>query len=245
MIPLPLTLALYTSTKDHFGHSTYLATLSHIERQLPLPAFSVKIAHIKITPGQEQIGVIIRGELEKRGFKVIETVADWQRGTSHQVAYNQDLIKMSKEKDLYQNPHLLWLEDDSTLTCHQDSLDKVLTRMVGFIESSSDVLSARFVRKSDFDGGLPILKRESDHFFSPYFDFQPLIMRSRDFYLAAKMIETNFQAQQNVQIEMLWRLVLGEFSRSELKHMVWLPDYAETVHLGTPEYLALKESLNL
>ena len=222
-----------------------LTTLDHFHSQIPLECFGAKIAHIKVTPEEEMVGDAMEKELAARGFKVIKTVAEWTRGTSHQQAYLSDVIKVSKEPSIYQYPHVIWVEDDSPILTHKDTLETVLARMVKVIESSPDTLSARFIRRGDYEGGVPSLLTNQDHFFSPYTDFQPAIWRARDFYLATKIIEDNWGREwvQHTQCEALWRMITDSFSRSPLKHLVWLPDYAESIHLGSPDYPELKKRL--
>ena len=246
MTKIPLSVFFMTSTKGHWNQDTYLSTLKSFERQIPWGDISVKVVHIKITPGSQAKAAEMIDELERRGFKVLTSTADWQRGVSHQLAYNSDLVKVSKEPSLYLNQFCLFLEDDSTLTCHKHPLREVLSRMVAFLEASPDLLTTRFIRRADYEGGVPILDTIHDVFFSPNYDFQPSVIRCRDFYLAAKIIEANPEAQQAVQIEMLWRTVLDQFSRAPVqRHLVWHPDYCESIHLGTQDYPALKASLNL
>lgn len=242
---IPISLIFFTSTKGHFKQSTYLDTLNHLDRQIPLAAFSVKVAHIKATPGDQRISSEMDAALQARGFKVMVSVAPWERGQSHQNEYMKDVIALSKDQSLYTNPHVLWLEDDSVMIPHGRSLEATLHSMTALIDCSPDILTFRFIRRADFDGGVPILKDEGAYFYSPFFDFQPSLMRSRDFYLAAKTIEDNLAMTAQVQCEMLWRLVLSPFSRSDHKHAVWYPDRGETVHLGVPDYLNVRKTLNL
>lgn len=245
MTKIPLSVFMMSSTKGHFGFDTYLTTLDHFARQIPWEAISVKVAHIKVTPGEEAKGEQMKAEFERRGFKVLMTVAAWQRGTSHQVSYCADLVTVSKEPSLYLNPHVLWLEDDGTLSTVSVPLDQILARMVAFLDASPELVSVRFIREPDFAGGVPVFAPTSETFFSPNVDFQPLLIRSRDFFLAAKVVESNPEVQQTTQIELLWRLILDQFSRNEHKHLVWLPSVAHSIHLGVPDYPALKQSLNL
>ena len=244
MTPIPLSVLFFTSTKQHFGFKdVYLTTLNDLHRNLPLEFFQVKVAHIKVTPGEEDFGCVMERELVSRGFKVIKTVAAWSRGISHQQAYLEDVRRVSLEPSIYECPHVLWIEDDSTLTVNKTALITALGRMIEFINSSPDHLSARFIRRGDYEGGVPSLLTEKDHFISPFTDFQPAIWRSRDFYLIAKLIEDCWKTIQNMQCEAVWRMVSDVFSRHPHKHMVWLPDYAESIHLGTPDYPSLKKRL--
>jgi hypothetical protein len=245
MPTIPLSLLFFTSTKGHFGHKDiYLTTLADLNRQIPLDQFATKVAHIKVSPGDEKLGAEMMIDLSDMGFKVLETVAHWDRGQSHQLGYMADVIKVSKERCIHKNPHVLWLEDDATITPHQVSPEKLLAEMVWMIESHPDILTARLLRRCDHSTS-SVLLQQPNYFWSPHVNFQPLCLRSSHFYLAAKFIEDNWDKVQNVQCEMLWRLVLAPFSRDELKHVVFMPDYAETIHLGVKEYPELKAQLNL
>src|SRR3954470_5278945 len=109
MTPLPITLCLFTSTKGHFGHKdVYRATLTHLDRQLPISLFGQRVAHLKVTPGDEAIAADMVADLTAHGFKVLTTVADWSRGQSHQAAYMADVVKLSKEPSIYEQPYVLW-----------------------------------------------------------------------------------------------------------------------------------------
>jgi hypothetical protein len=243
---IPISLMFFTSTKGHYGHKgMYLDTLNHLDRQIPLTSFSVKVAHIKVSPDETGVASVMEKNLVDRGFKTILTVGSWERGTSHQWAYLEDQRRMSTEWSLYKNPHVLLLEDDSPFVCHKDSLEACLYHMSLRIDASPDTLTFRFIRRADYDGGVPHLRDEANCFWSPYTDFQPMMLRSRDYYLLHKAIEDNWDKVKHLQSEMLWRVMLAGFSRTEYKHLVWLPDYAESYHLGVPDYLNVRKTLNL
>ncbi len=245
MITLPISLVFMTSTKGHFGHKDiWRATLDHWNRQLPLSSYGELIAHIKITPGEEALGAEMTDELERRGFIVLTTVAAWSRGQSHQNAYLADQIKISKELALYANPYLLYVEDDSPVVLSWSSLDKTLAQMCEVL-SYPDILSARFMRRNDWPPAGQYEVVNSTWLRHEHINFQPLLMRSNQFYTMLKTAEDNLDRTANVQIEMLWRLLLAPYSRAQLPHLVIRPEIAHTVHLGAPDYLALKASLNL
>lgn len=245
MIKIPLTLVFMTSTKQHHGYKdVYLATLNHFDRQLPLSQIATKVAHVKVSPSEQILGDEMEAELVRRGFKVLKTVASWQRGLSHQSGYASDLLKVSLEPSIYANPYMLWLEDDSLMQANRGTLDQLLSRMTKMLDDSPDLLSMRLVRRGD-ERAAPIVSTSIDHFYSEHFNFNSPILRTRDFYLVNKMIEDNAASLSQIQIEMVWRLVFAPFSRSDLKHAVFWPDYAESVHLDVPDYPQLKVSLGL
>jgi hypothetical protein len=188
-------------------------------------------------------------DLEARGFKVLTTTADWGRGLSHQAQYMADVVKLSKEKAVYEQPYVLWLEDDSTLDSHVVPLDDLLAQSCQMLAKDHDLTSIRLLRPTDLSTSpmvsVPPEQSDPRWFYSPDFNFQPALLRSRDFYLAARFVEENPQAAALVQCEALWRMVLTPFSRSPRQHLVYHPTYASTTHLGVPEYPAIKASLNL
>lgn len=245
MNKLPISICFFTSTKGHFKESTYAATLDHLNHQIPLSEFGALYCHIKISPGEEILGSKMEEDLKRRGFAVETTIAPWTRGTEHQVEYLKDMRKASKSPVLNSQPYMLLLEDDSIMVTEKVKLVSVLSDMVQFLQSNQDIVSTRFIRKSDFDGGVPVLLKESNHFYSPYFDFQPAILRFRDFFLANKVLEDNWASVVKTQCEMAMRLALNSLSRSKLNHIVWLPEHAHTVHLGVPNYLEIKKQYNL
>lgn len=245
MNKLPISLCLFTSTKGHFSYATYQDTLNHLSRQIPLLQFGALYAHIKVTPSQESIGDEIKNNLTERGFIVEKTVGDWVRGISHGQHYLLDQKKASRSKILHSQPFCLILEDDSTLSPIKNNLEYYVSQMIGFLENDMDIVSTRLIRKNDWDGGVPVLEKRDTHWFSENFDMQPSILRTRDFFLAHNAIEDNWDKLSHLQCELVLRLALDTLSRSSLRHMVWLPEEIHSVHLGVPDYLEIKKSLNL
>ncbi len=246
MTVLPISLVFMTSTKGHFGHrDVWRATLDHWDRQLPLASYSVKVAHIKISESDQALGAEMARELETRGFTVLTTTANWSRGQSHQNQYLLDQIKVSKEMTLYANPYILYLEDDSPVVYDRMTLDEVLSEMCSSLTTYPEVLSARFMRRNDWPPAGEHEMVNSTWWRHEHINFQPLIMRSIQFYTMLKTAEDNLDRTTNVQIEMLWRLILAPYARNHMPHLVIRPEITHTVHLGVPDYPALRDQLNL
>jgi hypothetical protein len=248
MQTLPITLALFSSTKGHFKHrDVYRATLAHWDRALPISSFGQRVAHVKISLGQEAIGEQMATDLRALGFHVLTTTADWSRGLSHGANYLGDMVKVSKDARVYTQPYLLILEDDTPLQAYGATLDDILLRSCQLLATNHELVSVRTIRRGDYEGGVPQLAEAENGraFYSPNLDFQTPILRSLDFYRIGMLLEANPQACQSVQCEMLFRLLCEPLSRSPHKHLVWKPEHIEALHLGTPDYLNLKASLNL
>jgi hypothetical protein len=131
------------------------------------------------------------------------------------------------------------------MVSHRDGLLKVLNRMAKMLDADPELLTVRFLRREDRDPSIEVGPPGDDHFYSRHFNFQPYLMRSRDYHRVCKGIEDNWSVAIQMHIEALWREIMAPMSRSERKHAVWVPDYAETVHLGVPDYADVCKRLSL
>lgn len=247
-VNIPISFLFFLTTQGYHGvRGIYPATLQHLDRQIPLKNFNVLYAHIKITPGEEDIAALMRKDLEMRGFVVETATANWSRGMSHFHEYIKDQIKVSKDGRIYRNPFILWSDFDYPMLCHKDSLGRVLSRMTTLLIDNQDVLSFRFLREGDSTEPVtePANEAHPDWFFSRDFNWQPLVMRSRDYFLACKMLEDNWQIVSQMHGEAAWREILKGFGRAENKHAVWVPEYAQVANLGCDQYSEVAKRLNL
>ncbi len=235
---LPISLAFFTSTKGHHGRRTdWRVTLDHWDRQLPLSLFGARVAHVKVSPGDETLAADMVADLRARGFHVLTATADWSRGLSHGAAYLGDQVRVSADSITQSQPYTLLLEDDSPVLAHGCSLEDLLLRSCRLLATNHELVTVRTIRRADYDGGVPQLGAAEDGraWFSPNTDFQPMVLRSLDFYRLGMTIEANPNLCQRVQCEALWAAILRSFSRTPHKHLVWRPHWAETVHIGIPQ----------
>lgn len=245
MLDLPITILFFTSTKGHFGRKTdWQITLNHLDKQVPLRFFNL-VAHVKTTPGDEALGTEMAISLQARGFKVIQTIGQWTRGLSHGANYLGDQVTVSKEPLVYKRPYVLFLEDDSLIKSTV-ILENLLLQACDMLENDHELLTVRLMRRHD-DRGPTFVHPEPNprYFYSGDVNFQPMILRALDFYRLGMLLEINPEACQQIQCELLWRLILDNFSRSKYKYIVYEPDYAETIHIGVPDadHLAALEKL--
>lgn len=140
---------------------------------------------------------------------------------------------------------MLLVEDDSPFRAHKVDSLAALSAMVEALETNPDLVSTRFIRRDDWHTGVPILKDGGDYFFSPNFDFQPAVLRSRDYMIANLFIERHWEQVKHLQCELLMRIALDTLTRSSLRHLVWKPDYGETYHLGVPNPHEILKTLSI
>jgi hypothetical protein len=245
---LPITFLMFATARGHYGCNTiYNTTIDFLNSKLPLNEWGALLFHIKIAPGEEKVGEQMKADLESRGFIVETEIANWKRGQSHFCEYLKDQIKMSQHPAVRDNPFVYWSDDDNIPLTHSDNFLKVLHRMVKTVESSQDIVSFRFLRENDTRE--PIVEdvndEHPDFFYSRDFNWQPLIIRSRDFHRGCKVIEDNWHIATQMHGEGLWREVTAPMSRSKNKHAVWHPKYAEVANLGVPNYAEVASRFNL
>lgn len=247
---LPITLLLFLTTKGYGGCNTiYQTMLDGWDRQVPLSLFRLRYAHIKITPGDEGIATAMEADLKRRGFVVETATADWRRGQSHFAEYLKDQIKVSKDARIYDNPYILWLDHDYVPVCHSDNLLRVLHRMCKIIDSSPDVLSARFLREEDADALAPdrtaAIEENNNLAWSHHFNWNQVLLRSRDYHTVCRIIEQNWDKAIQMHGEALWRQAMQLLTRSPKCHAVWFKEYAEVANLGVPNYTEVAKRLGL
>lgn len=143
MTPLPITLALFTSTRGHFGRDTYQTTVNDWLRQVPATDWSELRANIKWEPGQEAKRDEMKMWLVSRGFVVTTPCMAWKHhDDSHQEGYLRDIALVTSE---ITTPYYLHLEDDMLLRADRP-IERYLADAVAKLEQFPSTLQIRFAR---------------------------------------------------------------------------------------------------
>ena len=199
MTPIPITFCLMTTTKGHFGVKTrYVQTLNSFKDELPLSEYAARMAHIKVSPGEDDLMEEMTGNLKTYGFDVWQTKGAWQHGQdSHQLEYLKDTLKMVNE---VKTPYVMMVEDDWQVRAFHGPFISYLLRAVGYLEDDPGLVQVRIPRWSnEFDRinglmakhGLPrSAHRGNDgyHFRSDDFSMNPAIYRTRDLRAALHFV---------------------------------------------------------
>jgi len=237
MTTLPINLVVFTSTAGHFGfYDVYKTSVKHLKKQIGLNTFSQKFAHIKVREDQSEKDRLneMVDFFVSENIKPIVTFGNWQRGMSHQNEYLNDIYKMFTMQDLHNQPFTFWFEDDSPLHAKdENSVFKCFNEAIDALNNNIDLLNFRFIR----DGLVEPEKSVSPYNQMETFDFQPNISRTRDLFLAIKIIFDNWKSFKNAQCEMAFRIAISNFSRSNPKFLGFDTKIATSYHIGTPEYL--------
>lgn len=142
MTPLPLTLALFTSTRGHFGRDTYQDTVNDLLRQLPT-GWEALHANVKWEPGEETKRDEMKAWLEARGFTVTTPCKQWKHhDATHQEGYLEDIGLVMEQ---IKTPYYLHLEDDMWLRS-EEPLERHLAEAIEILSEYPNCTQVRFAR---------------------------------------------------------------------------------------------------
>lgn len=146
MTPLPLTLALFTSTRGHFGRDTYRDTVTDWLRQLPANSWEGLHANVKWEPGEEAKRDEMVAWLEQRRFVVTATCKAWKHhDPSHQEGYIADILTAVNE---ITTSYYLHLEDDWFIRA-DEPIERYLSEAIEMLEEHPGCIQVRFARWVD------------------------------------------------------------------------------------------------
>jgi len=241
MTPIPITFCLFTSTKGHFSRSTYVRTLDSFNQSLPLSEYAARVAHIKVSPGEQNIAYEMKRNLELRGFKVLMTEGAWAHANeSHQLGYLTDMLKVYGD-DGIRTPYVMHVEDDFLIRCYSTTYIQQIQTAILLLEEQSDIMQVRVCRfsneldringlraKHGIDGRAAWGSR--DHFRHNDLSLHPSIFRARDIR-AAVLLTLKTNLPKHVEMGMSHAFKLN--SQSPLPFACLNPYYIRVGHIGT------------
>lgn len=252
-----LGLVLFTSTKGHFGRKDiYDISLQKLEDQCGGAlenVFSNRFAHIKISPGEEDIGKNIRDNLESNwGFEVKSTIGGWEHDSiSHWDGYTGDILKAFSDDCVHKCEFSLFFEDDSP----PKSRDfPAATQMaMAALKRYKDKVSVMFYRGKDLpdredaygklDGFNRIFfQKQNFTEWGPTFPFQPTVVRTRDIYQAYRVITQNYEKLKHLHIELISGMGMKTLTSDPEPFLFVDPEFCHSLHIGTPEFIEKLET---
>lgn len=242
MNKIPIAFCLFTTTQGHFKIKTrYLETLESFNRLLHLSNFAERIAHIKISPGEEAIGEEMKKNLENRGFNVFSAVADWSHGTNtHQVEYISDMINVYSSG--IQSPYVFQVEDDFLIDAPGGNFVSILSKAIELFENSPETMQIRIPRfENEFDrinrlkekhniNGIA-KKHDKTFFYCNDYSMNPSMFRLRDIKLGLNLLHRTPQLPFHVEHGL--GLIMKTCSLSTTPFAVFNPEVLQIAHIGT------------
>jgi len=241
-----ISLALYLSTKGHFGYKDcYKKTIDRFEKVIGGDFFDsmYKLAHIKVSPQDEKLFLEMKEFLYVNyNFTVLHSVADWSHNdVSHSVEYYKDKLKVYSHPKLHQTPFSIFFEDDWLLSCYGSDL---LKQGVEFLEENLDCLCVRINNNCEkfeafqyLDTDNPNIKLQSlsSTKWGPTFTFQPTIVRTKEWYHALRWINKDQELIKRTHCELISGHVMKNFSDSNTPFAYFDNEFASVEHIGEEE----------
>lgn len=242
-----LALVLYTSTKGHFGYkNSYQFTVNRLQEQIESFKWLYKLAHIKVSPDEKEIGEEMKKWLNNKGFRVILTEADWKHDdptNSHAKEYYKDKYKTFSNEELNKRRYVLFCEDDWLVDFGKKG-DLYLNKAIEFLDRDLNYLCVRVNNEIERDTSKAtpveefIYKQNKDYTnFGPTLTFQPTIIRTAEWRLALRFINKNLTILNNVHCEILSGSMIKSFTDNETPFCFFNPKVINCEHIGEKEKL--------
>lgn len=162
-----ISYCLFTSTRGHFNIKTrYKQTVDSMLTQVPANIWSKLIAHVKISPGEDNIFNEMKEFLETKGFEVIGTVGEWRHGNdgkdnSHQVQY---ILDQNKILSLIKTSYFFFSEDDWVCNVKNKELSYWLNFSQKLLLDNPDLMQVRIPRfGNEFERINQLLRKHNIH----------------------------------------------------------------------------------
>lgn len=236
-----ITYCLFSSTKGHFGiRDRYKQTVENILSLLPSDVWDKLIAHIKISPGEEDIFHEIESYLLNKGFEVIGTVGTWQHSnSSHQVEYLKDMMRVVGRIN---TNYMFFAEDDFLIKVDDKEFPYWLNSAQKLLIENPDFLQVRIPRFGNEFERINLLKKKhnidtkafwlnENYFQHSDFSNNPHLCRTRDFRAALTLISRGaFEAHSEHGLGKALKLF-----GCELPLLCFNPAKIHCAHFGTKE----------
>ena len=235
-----ITYCLFASTKGHWGRQDrYRLTVENMLSQVPENVWSKLIAHIKISPNEENIFEEMKKYLEEHKFEVIGTLGDWRHGeNSHQSQYLEDMTKVT---ELIKTNFMFFAEDDFLIKCDDKDLLYWLNFAQKLLIENPNILQIRIPRFGNEFARINLLKKkhnidtravwiDDNYFRHSDFSNNPHLVRTRDFRAALTLVQLGaFEKHSEHGLGKALKL----FGHCELPLVCINPSKIHCAHIGT------------
>lgn len=236
-----LAIVLYTSTKGHFGQKDlFKHTAKRLEEKVPFCRDFFKLAHIKVSPGEEELGEKMGNWLAEMGWIVKATVGGWNHNNqSHAVGYYQDKLKVFSQPQLHRYKYTLFVEDDWLINVDENKTQSLFCSALDYLNDKLDALCIRINNEKE-EPNLADLKVRNFLYcqgltrnqYGPTFTFQPTIVRTAEWYHSLRLINKNLHILEHKHCEIISGEAMNNFSDSFTPFYYFDPKLISATHIG-------------
>lgn len=252
MIDQKLAIVLYTSTKGHFDYKDcYKHTLSRLEEQFGLLTFFYKLAHIKVSEGEEDLAYEMEAYLKVHGFSVLKTQGTWKHDcdhNSHAKEYYKDMFTALSDKKLHNYPYVLCMEDDWLLSFPKNSAEHWCRKAIDVLDKDLNKLCVRINNKKENELSEATAIQEEDIYmqnlgytpWGPTYTFQPTIVRTKEWYHSVRLINNNIEILDSQHCEIVSGKTLKNFTDDLCPFLFFNPNKVHAEHIGEKQWIQNK-----
>lgn len=236
-----MNLCFFTTTKGHFGRKDiYRITLESLFSKVRNSFFSRRIAHIKITPGEESVAQEMEEYLMSHGFHVLKSVGDWRHNdNSHGAEYNKDIYKVFSSKEATLDRFSFWLEDDWIL--NGNNIDAKFISAEKFLGRQPEYLSVRVNAEKYEDDkvfGESIFKVQGNNYtqWGPTFTFQPTVTKTDAVHYAYSLLQRNWEQMGHLHVELQSTYSIRSLVLNPTPFAIFPYEDLNCTHIGAPPF---------
>ncbi len=239
-MPLPITLAMFATTKGHYDHKhIYKSTIDDLSKQLNglYGTFESCIVHIKRETGDDEVFDEMYNYFMEKGFHVAVTFGNWKHyDMSHYLEHARDINTLMTTQVVQKNQFVFWLEDDFLIRT-KGNLYNYFEKAVQILQSRPNTLNVRFLKDANDELALGKEKDLGDAYtHKDVFSFNPCVCRSRDVGYLAKVFDTHYKNNTHIHIERFATEAIKGLSNVIDPFCCFKLEEAKAVHIGVQEY---------
>lgn len=236
-----MNLCFFTTTKGHFGRKDiYKITVENLFSKVPYHYFFNRVAHIKVSPGEESVADEMEGYLTSRKFHVLKSLGEWQHHKmSHGYEYNKDIYAMFSNDIVGRDRFSLWLEDDWIL--NGEDVGYKLSEAQNFLKFDPNYLSVRVnaERYDDdkiLDNGKFKVQKENYTNWGPTFTFQPTVVKTDSIHYAYTLLRRNWEQMKHLHVELQSTYCIRGLVANPTPFAMFDYDQLNCTHIGAPPF---------
>tara|TARA_Y100000114_G_scaffold156683_1_gene184773 strand:- start:835 stop:1602 length:768 start_codon:yes stop_codon:yes gene_type:complete len=249
MIDKKLAIVLYTSTKGHFNYKDcYKHTVARLEEQFSLFSFFYKVAHIKVSEGEENLGDEMESYLKVHGFNVLKTDGNWKHDchdNSHAKEYYKDMFTALSDKKLHDFPYVMCIEDDWLVSFPNKSGEHWCKKGIDVLDGDFNKLCVRINNKKDtcLDEASSVVGEDvymQNLGYTPWgptYTFQPTIVRTKEWYHSVRLINNNIEILDSQHCEIVSGKTLKNFTDDLCPFLFFNPNKVHAEHIGEKQWI--------
>lgn len=234
---IPVTIALFTTTKGHFDKTTfYQDTISQLNKLIPLNLFTGRVVHIKREIGEihDKVYEEMLSFFTGLDFKILSTYGSWKHyDGSHYDEHAKDICTLMSSKEAQSSSYVLWIEDDVLVECVD--FQKALSVATSFLEENPSIMN--FAIRDILDNGLLQNERQVSDLVRVFgdganFSFRCSLFRARDVFALSAFYKNSFKFGKSPHIEAFAAQILSFLSCNNQCLAFFNRDFCSHKHIG-------------